>query len=534
VDLSGWLRSERQRASRNHGVQLCRGSVPPGNPDPRQKRSGGFETASFLGLLNHLSSGWSLSECRAFSVVEERASASVSKPLDQLPRKSWTRKGKTAGQRAFSVSGDCLNSPMSSQPIEHRHPVLDLAVRLHARLESVAEVSMVSMTPQEKREALILLSRDSAQLDALRLRLLSEAELSEATADTGAATAADWLAIETQQVRRDARSELKLAQKLDHHDILAAAMAHGDVNVAQARAIVASLDQLPSRGEFAISPEQRVAAEVHLVKLAAHHDAKQLRHLGRHLFAVIAPELADQVEGKALEAEEARALQRTTLTMWEDDEGTCHGRFRVPALQGQMLEKMLLALTAPSRAVSQNSTGIDPDLPAPVRRGIAFTQILETVDAKDMPTSGGCGATVVVTMTLEQLLADLDAAGVCTLDTGGRISAAEARRLACSTGIIPMVLGGKSQPLDIGRKRRFHSEAMRVAMGVRDGGCTAEHCQTPPGLCHAHHDHPWSRGGKTNVATGRLLCPHHHRRLHDPGYLTTHLPDGKLRFHRRE
>jgi hypothetical protein len=423
---------------------------------------------------------------------------------------------------------------MSSQPNEHPHPVLDLAVRLHSRLESVADMSVSSMSAQEKREALILLSQDAAQLDALRLRLLSEAEQSEATADTGAATAADWLAIETQQVRRDTRSELKLAQKLDHHDVLSSAMAHGDVNLAQARAIVTSLDRLPTRGEFAISPDQRVAAEVHLVKLAADYDAKQLRYLGRHLFEVIAPELADQVEGKQLEAEEARALQRTTLTMWEDDEGTTHGRFRIPALYGQMLEKMLLALTAPSRSVGTNTTGIDPDLPAAVRRGIAFTQILETVDAKDLPTTGGCGATVVVTMTLEQLLADLDAAGVCTLDTGGHISAAEARRLACSAGIIPMVLGGKSQPLDVGRKRRLHTEAMRVAMSVRDGGCTAEHCQTPPGLCHAHHEHPWSRGGKTNVQTGRLLCPHHHRRLHDPGYLTTRLPDGRLRFHRRE
>jgi hypothetical protein len=423
---------------------------------------------------------------------------------------------------------------MSSQPIEHPHPVLDLAQRLHTRLESVADVSLSSMTAAEKREALILLSQDSAQLDALRLRLLSEAEHSEVTVDTGAATAADWLAVETKQVRRDARSDLKLGQKLESHDVLANAMAHGDVNLAQARAIVASLEQLPSRGEFAVSPEQRLAAEQHLVGLAAHHDAKQLRYLGRHLFEVIAPELADQIEGKQLQAEEARALQRTTLTMWQDDEGTTHGRFRIPALYGQMLEKMLLPLTAPSRSVATNSTGIDPDLPAPVRRGIAFTQILETVDAKDLPTTGGCGATIVVTMTLEQLLADLDAAGVCTLDTSGRISASEARRLACSAGIIPMVLGGKSQPLDIGRKRRLHTEAMRVAMSVRDGGCTAEHCQTPPGLCHAHHDNPWSTGGRTNVQTGRLLCPHHHRRLHDPGYLTTRLPNGKLRFHRRE
>ena len=98
-------------------------------------------------------------------------------------------------------------------------------------------------------------------------------------------------------------------------------------------------------------------------------------------------------------------------------------------------------------------------------------------------------------MTLDQLMAKLDAAGVCTLDTGGRISATEARRLACSAGIIPMVLGGRGQVLDVGRKRRLHTEAMRLAMGVRDGGCTAVDCEVPPGLCHAHHDNPWSEGG---------------------------------------
>jgi hypothetical protein len=61
-----------------------------------------------------------------------------------------------------------------------------------------------------------------------------------------------------------------------------------------------------------------------------------------------------------------------------------------------------------------------------------LTQLIEAIPADWLPTSGRCGATVVVTMTLEQLLADLDAAGVCTLDTGGHISAPEARRLACA------------------------------------------------------------------------------------------------------
>ena len=99
-------------------------------------------------------------------------------------------------------------------------------------------------------------------------------------------------------------------------------MGEGRVNVAQARAIVAAVERLPRTGEFAVTAEQRHKAEAHLVGLAADHDAKALRILGRRIFEVIAPDLAERFEGKVLEAEEAKAAQRTTFTMWEDDEGT--------------------------------------------------------------------------------------------------------------------------------------------------------------------------------------------------------------------
>ncbi len=74
-------------------------------------------------------------------------------------------------------------------------------------------------------------------------------------------------------------------------------------------------------------------------------------------------------------------------------------------------------------------------------------------------------------MTHESLLEGLRAAGLCD---GTRISAGEARRLACGAGIIPVVLGGASEPLDVGRQRRFHTKAQRIAMGIRDGGCTTD------------------------------------------------------------
>ena len=148
-----------------------------------------------------------------------------------------------------------------------------------------------------------------------------------------------------------------------------------------------------------------------------------------------------------------------------------------------------------------------------------------------MPSAGGVPATVVVTMELATLLGGTRAA---TLDTGGRISAGEARRLACRAGIIPVVLGGASVVLDVGRKRRFHSESQRIALGVRDGGCTAFGCDAPPGLCHAHHDVAWGRGGGTSVELGRLLCPRHHRRMHDPAFQHSLDKHGKVRFSRRE
>ena len=195
---------------------------------------------------------------------------------------------------------------------------------------------------------------------------------SEATVESGAGSAADWVAVETRQVRRDARSDLRLAEKLEHHDVLATGMAAGRVNPAQARAIVAALDRLPTTGEFAVSAEDREKAEAHLVALAADHDAKALRVLGRQIFEVIAPDLAEKYEGKALEAEEAAAARRTVFTMVEDDAGTCHGRFRIPTLHGQMLNKMILAISSPARSVSDTLFG---DRPRPADPGAARDRV---------------------------------------------------------------------------------------------------------------------------------------------------------------
>ena len=107
----------------------------------------------------------------------------------------------------------------------------------------------------------------------------------------------------------------------------------------------------------------------------------------------------------------------------------------------------------------------------------------------------------------------------------------------CEAGIIPAVtrrlIDGTSVVLDMGQERRLHTTHMRIALGLQQGGCTAEGCDRPPGWCHAHHDLPYSQGGATSLANGRLLCGHHHRKAHSTTHHQTQLPHGKIRFTRR-
>jgi hypothetical protein len=164
-----------------------------------------------------------------------------------------------------------------------------------------------------------------------------------------------------------------------------------------------------------------------------------------------------------------------------------HGPFTLPALQAAMLKKALLGLAAPKHQAAVNGAAPREPKPSAERMGQAFCEYVERYPADRLPAAGGAAATVVVTMDL-----------------------------------------------DVGRKRRFHTEAQRIALAVRDRGCTAEGCDYPPGLCHAHHDLvSWGRGGDTSVKNGRLLCPKHHHLAHDPRFQTTRLGTGKLRFTRR-
>jgi len=99
--------------------------------------------------------------------------------------------------------------------------------------------------------------------------------------------------------------------------------------------------------------------------------------------------------------------------------------------------------------------------------------------------------------------------------------------------VLPAVLGGESQVLDLGREDRIYDGKQRTALGIVHPVCRAEHCAVPASWCEAHHKKPWSQGGETDLKDGVLLCPWHYHRAHDPLYSHEFLANGDVRFHRR-
>ena len=105
----------------------------------------------------------------------------------------------------------------------------------------------------------------------------------------------------------------------------------------------------------------------------------------------------------------------------------------------------------------------------------------------------------MVLIPYETLMGGIKAA---KLDTGEHISAGLARRVACDAGIIPAVLGGKSEVLDLGRARRLHNRAQRIKATIEQGGCIAEGHDCPPAFTQMHHPLEWSKGGGPTATAG--------------------------------
>lgn len=429
------------------------------------------------------------------------------------------------------------------------HPILAAAALIDEALKAVADTNPTFMPTADKAEALRELVRIESRVAELRMRILADAD--DLATGSGARDAAGWFADATHTRFEDARADLRLATALDRRwHALAAAVREGRVNTAQARVIVRALDALPD----AVPTEVLDRAESSLIDQAARFTPRQLARIGRHVLAVVAPDLVDEAEGRRLAELEAEGLRRTRLTLRRLGDGTTRLSARVPDTVATRLAIYLEAYSNPRRDhdisaemsvddAADATPGLDPvaRLPYPRRLGEAFCQLLEALDPKRLPIHGGDATTMIITIPFATLTSELGTAEILGAGTipsdphtdpcaGETITAAQARRLACNAKLIPAVLGGDSEVLDLGRAQRRFDPPQRRALLLRDRTCRAEGCDIPGTWAEAHHWISWLDGGLTDLDDGVLLCSHHHHRAHDPAYLVERLANGDVRF----
>jgi hypothetical protein len=111
--------------------------------------------------------------------------------------------------------------------------------------------------------------------------------------------------------------------------------------------------------------------------------------------------------------------------------------------------------------------------------------------------------------------------GGAATPAGDILDPGAARKAACDADLIPVVLSGPSQPLDVGRRERLVTKGLRAAVVIRDRGCTFPGCDRPPGFCEVHHVTPWWAGGTTSLTNSAMLCCRHHQIVHRRGYTAT-------------
>ena len=143
----------------------------------------------------------------------------------------------------------------------------------------------------------------------------------------------------------------------------------------------------------------------------------------------------------------------------------------------------------------------------------ALTEASDVLEALDVPA----GTSETAASPQQAAYAPAGRRQTVLEEAGGiHISAETARRLACDAATVGMQHGRGGKVLDVGRRTRTISPALRRALHARDRQCRFPGCRNV--RVDAHHIRHWAHGGATALDNLILLCRRHHRAVHEEGF----------------
>ncbi|WP_327033214.1 HNH endonuclease signature motif containing protein [Micromonospora ureilytica] len=395
--------------------------------------------------------------------------------------------------------------------------MLEALEQVGGAVDDCAETALWGLSDDDLLASLDATQVLAQRLAAVQLGLVRELDGRGLAVAQGASSTAAWLRERLRLSGRGARQLVQLAATIDAApSAVRDALLGGAITVEQGRVVAETIAALPLEA----GPEVADKATQLLVAWADRFDPTSLSRLGERVLTHVAPELADEAELKALERATERAEARRHVTLSEQQNGQVRLSGNLDTETASLLREAIDPLCAPAGEHDDRSPG--------QRRADALGEICRlALRTGQLPDNGGDRPQLVVTVSLDELVNGVRAGA---LETGTRLTPGAVRRLACDAGVLPVVLGGNSQVLDVGRQRRLFTGPLRRALVLRDGGCAFPGCDRPPRWCDGHHLRHWADGGVTALGNAVLLCGYHHRFIHRGDWTVRIAADGRPDF----
>ena len=211
------------------------------------------------------------------------------------------------------------------------------------------------------------------------------------------------------------------------------------------------------------------------------------------------------VDQPGMQVDEETQLLRRRLDYSRKANGMVEGEFALPQLAGESFITAIDALIPPP--------GEDDERTPTQRRADALEDLSRAyLEGTETPEVGGERPHMNVHVDIDAL--EGTPGGLHETETGHVLTVETVRQLACDSSLHRIVWNAESEIIDVGRRTRVISSALRRAVTARDRHCTHPGCDRDPRWCDVHHIQHWADGGETNLDNLRLTCRYHHTLIH--------------------
>ncbi|HEX7235373.1 MAG TPA: DUF222 domain-containing protein [Gammaproteobacteria bacterium] len=313
---------------------------------------------------------------------------------------------------------------------------------------------------------------------------------------------AEWLAWRCSICASAAREKVRTAHALRSLPAISAAFSDGRLSYSKVRA---------------------------LTRVAHDHDEDLLLAYALNASVPQVEERCRQIRNVAPESAHhaRRAFAQRSLTAWRDEaRGMLRLTVEVPIEDGELILRALDFAVASGEV----TTDVDPEAVAESTTTAWRAQQADALVAVMRSyMDGGQGGEGASTADRYQVVVHADAKSL----TGGAgradLPIDSVKRLLCDCSVVIVAEDENGNPLDVGRKHRTVSTALRRALMARDRCCTFPGCRRKS-YVDGHHLKHWIDLGETKLDNLTLLCTYHHRLLHEGGFSIVKEPDETLRF----